>query len=109
MPLKFKFMLLVAVLIAYGSLPRFDGHASISDIVSGLGIALVGVALMVLGVCLYHRNPVWEHRTAASGPPFLEFVSVWKLRERMLRRLAFICVGSGVGVLIAVLAERAPA
>ena len=105
---KFRFFLLVAVLIAYGSLPYFRNDVSVRGALSGLGIALVGIALVVGSIWLYHRKPVWEYRTAANAQPFLELVSVWELRERMMRRFSMICLGGGIGILIATLLERAP-
>jgi len=105
---KLRCFLLVAVLIAYGSLPYFRNDVSVGEALSGLGIALVGIALVVGSVWLYHRKPMWERRTAANGQPFLELVSFWELRERMMRRFSMICLAGGIGLLIATWLERAP-
>ena len=107
MPTHFK--MIVLLLVAYGCVPIFLNDLSFTDVFLGLLVMAIGVALILGGVCLYHRKPMWERRIAPNGQAVLELVSVWDLRERLGKRLALICIGSGLGAMIATFLNRAPA
>lgn len=100
MPQKFKFILAAVVLCIYGSLPYFRNDVSFGKLLLGLGIALGSLAVVVASIWLYHRKPAWEYRMAANGEPFLQLVSHWDLRARVMRRFVVICFVAGVGLLI---------
>jgi hypothetical protein len=106
MPTQFK--IIVLLLVAYGCLPIFLNDFSFSNVLFGLLVMAIGVGLILGGVCLYHRKPVWERRIGRNGQQFLELVPVWDLRERLGKRISLICIGSGVGALITTFLERAP-
>jgi hypothetical protein len=57
---------------------------------------ILGAALTVVGVWRHRRKPSWERRIDPSGCSYLELVPVWRLRERLGKRLAYAVIGLGV-------------
>jgi hypothetical protein len=106
MPIHFR--IIVLLLIAYGSLPIFLDELTFTAVLFNILVGAIGVALLLSGLCLYHRKPVWERRTAPNGQSYLELVPVWRLRDRLGKRICVICFGLGVGLLIATFLNRAP-